>query len=110
MSIKNFCISVKAARNKLGWTQAEMARRARMTGIDVAYSTVQNIEQNRRTPNLQTAIALSVALGVSLDSLINNTLEESYDDRTIRRFKLLDSETKNQVSAIIHKLFKCQLP
>ena len=55
-------------RRGLGWSQAELAGRLR-----VSPSTVGMYEQGRREPSLAGVVELSRALGVSVDYLLTGT-------------------------------------
>ncbi|HID78718.1 MAG TPA: helix-turn-helix domain-containing protein [Planctomycetaceae bacterium] len=55
---------VREARVSRGWTQAALARRARVSRAEVAA-----IEGNRLVPSVATALALAEALGLSVEKL-----------------------------------------
>lgn len=55
---------VRALREQLSWTQAELAVVAGLAGI-----TVRQIETGKRSPSLTTASKLAAALGVTVDAL-----------------------------------------
>jgi transcriptional regulator with XRE-family HTH domain len=68
---------LKAAREKKGWSQRELARHAQMR-----YATISELENGkRRAMNTDTARRLARALGVSVDYLIG-TFEDNDDDET----------------------------
>ena len=52
-------------RRRQGWSQAELAKRLR-----ISPSTVGMYEQGRREPSLEGAVELSRAFGVSVDYLL----------------------------------------
>lgn len=57
--------AVRAERAKLEWSQEELAERA---GMHRAYVT--DLENGKRTPNFDTLLRLSHALGMKLSRLI----------------------------------------
>lgn len=57
---------VAVLREKKGWTQRELARRARFSA-----TTIQKIESGDRDPNIATLVAIAEALKVSEQSLID---------------------------------------
>ena len=52
-------------RSKLGWSQAELARR-----LNISPSAVGMYEQGRREPPVDILVSLSRVLGVSMDYLL----------------------------------------
>ncbi len=56
---------IAALRRKAGWSQAELARRLR-----VSASAVGMYEQGRREPGVDTLVALAQEFGVSVDYLL----------------------------------------
>ena len=52
-------------RSKLGWSQAELARR-----LNISPSAVGMYEQGRREPPVDILVSLSRSLGVSMDYLV----------------------------------------
>jgi transcriptional regulator with XRE-family HTH domain len=59
-------------RQKAGVSQSQLARAA---GIPMG--TLKNLEQDRRVPRLDTADALARALGITLDTLTAETMQNS---------------------------------
>lgn len=56
---------IASLRTRLGWSQAELARR-----LHISPSTVGMYEQGRREPSVEMLVALSRALDVSMDFLL----------------------------------------
>jgi transcriptional regulator with XRE-family HTH domain len=56
---------IAAVRSKLGWSQAELARR-----LNISPSTVGMYEQGRREPSIEMVVLLSEVLGVSTEFLV----------------------------------------
>lgn len=63
---------IRSERNKAGWTQTELARRA-----DITPSALSQIESGDRYPSTQVLTKLSSALSVSIDYLVG---ERNKDD------------------------------
>lgn len=61
----SFGKNLKSVREFLGMSQAELAKRAKMTP-----PAVSQFESESREPNLKSLINLSKALGVSIDRLV----------------------------------------
>ncbi len=57
---------IAALRSKLGWSQAELARR-----LNISPSTVGMYEQGRREPSIEMVMLLSEVLGVSIEFLVS---------------------------------------
>lgn len=56
---------IASLRGRLGWSQAELARR-----LNISPSAVGMYEQGRREPSVDMLVALSRTLGVSMDFLL----------------------------------------
>lgn len=56
---------IASLRARLGWSQAELARR-----LHISPSAVGMYEQGRREPSVEMLVALSRVLGVSMDFLL----------------------------------------
>lgn len=65
MDIKNFPARLYELRQAKGWLQQQLADAA-----GLSKGGVTQLEQGRRSPSLETAIAIARAMGVSLDSLV----------------------------------------
>ncbi len=57
---------IAALRSKFGWSQAELARR-----LKISPSTVGMYEQGRREPSIEMLVVLSDVLGVSIEFLVS---------------------------------------
>ena len=56
---------MRASRQALGWTQAELAER-----VEIAVEVCGRLERGRVLPRADTLVRLAAALGVSTDSLL----------------------------------------
>jgi len=66
-SIMAFGDRSREARESLGWTQLELARRSGLSP-----SVVSMVESGKRSPTLDTASKIARALGSSLDELVSD--------------------------------------
>lgn len=64
-SIEQISEVVRINRTEKGWSQLELATRA---GLD--RKTVNRIENGRFSPSVETLLAVSTALGVSVNALL----------------------------------------
>ena len=69
---------IAALRREAGWNQAELARRLR-----ISPSAVGMYEQGRREPPLDTLVALSRELGVTVDYLLTGQAPENTVEKLI---------------------------
>ena len=71
---KNICgVKVKKARKELGLSQAELAARLQVAGINIERDSVSRIEIGTRFVADFELSALSEILGVSLEYLLNTS-------------------------------------
>ena len=61
-----------AVRNHLGLSQTKMTR---LLGVDFAYHRISEYEIGRREPNLMVLLRYAQVAGVSVESLIDDTLD-----------------------------------
>ena len=69
---------IRSARELRGWTQEQLAVRA-----DVSRSTIQNLENGRRSPQRGSLGRIAAALGISVEAL-KRAGEEQVDAQEIR--------------------------
>ena len=62
--------NLKKLREEKGWTQAELAKRARISRIAIG-----NYERGARTPNIKIALKIAGALDVELDDLLEDAID-----------------------------------
>lgn len=67
--------NIKSFRNKKGLTQKELAKNIGVTDI-----TIQNYENNRREPKIETLDKIASILGVTIDDLVKGTEEKAFAD------------------------------
>ncbi|AZV59033.1 helix-turn-helix domain-containing protein [Clostridium sp. AWRP] len=87
-------------RNKIGLTQKNLASKVGVTSV-----TIQNYENNRREPNLETLNKLAEALGVYVNDLIGDQIRMSgknQDDRfkevCIQAVRCYGEESRKQLA------------
>lgn len=61
-------LNIKKYREKMGWSQAELSLKARLTPAAIC-----QIEKNERLPSLTSIIKISNAFNVKIDDLLNMT-------------------------------------
>ena len=67
---------IESLRRKMGWSQAELARR-----LHISASTVGMYEQGRRVPSIDILVAMSAEFGVPLDYLVTGKMCPLEDPR-----------------------------
>jgi transcriptional regulator with XRE-family HTH domain len=73
---ESFGQRLQRLRQEAGMSQARLAIAA-----TIPLGTLRNLEQDRRIPRLDTADALARALGVSLDTLANDSFQPTKKTR-----------------------------
>jgi DNA-binding XRE family transcriptional regulator len=68
--VKAFSIAVRENRERLQYSQEELAMHVGLTRV-----TIANIEANKYESTLHTAAKLSIFLGFSLDAVIRDSFE-----------------------------------
>ncbi len=86
-----FIRTVRAARNRRGWNQQQLAERLTELGVPTAQSTVARLEKGKRGVSLDDALALSVALDVSLMHMVAGAAVD-YDEIAFAPAVVLDTE------------------
>lgn len=83
---------IAALRVRLGWSQAELARR-----LHISPSAVGMYEQGRREPSLEVMVSLSQVFGVSLDFLLTG---KSICHRDIQAQTAISGSEDPKISAL----------
>ena len=65
--LDNFSKNMRKRRIELGLSQKELAKK-----VGVSFRTIQNYENKKTTPTSAVMEAISIALGMGLEKLINN--------------------------------------
>lgn len=71
-TVETFPARLVELREKMGWSQQELARRA-----GTSIFSVSKMERGERSPSFEMACRLADALGVTVDSLRKNTADVS---------------------------------
>lgn len=91
---------IKAARNKLGWQQSEVAFRANLTT-----SHMSHIETGQTKVALPTIVKIANALSVSIDELLCDSLEQVkpvYDKKIAEELEDCDAAELQAIYEITH--------
>ena len=80
---------IKQHRNRLGWSQEELAEKA-----FVSRQTISNWENDKSYPDIQSLLLLSTLFDVSLDQLVKGDVEimkQQSDSDDVRTFKRMST-------------------
>jgi transcriptional regulator with XRE-family HTH domain len=102
---------LKALRKERGWSQDELGRRAGIHGRHVG-----KYEIGRAMPNAETVVQLAKVLGVSIDYLLRDDLDEDAapagalrDQELLRKFaavEQMDEEDRRVIASLIDAYIK----
>jgi transcriptional regulator with XRE-family HTH domain len=102
---------LKTLRKERGWSQDELGRRASIHGRHVG-----KYEIGRAMPNAETVVHLAKVLGVSIDYLLRDDLDEDAtpagalrDHELLRKFaavEQMDEEDRRVISSLIDAYIK----
>lgn len=102
---------LKALRKEKGWSQDELGRRAGVHGRHVG-----KYEIGRAMPNAETVVHLAKVLGVSIDYLLRDDLDEDAapagtlrDHELLRKFaavEQMDEEDRHVIASLIDAYIK----
>ena len=67
-SLNNFSKNMRKRRIELGLSQKELAKK-----VGISFRTIQNYENKKTTPTSAVMEAISIALGMGLEKLINDS-------------------------------------
>ena len=87
---------LQQARHAAHVTQAELAR-----GIGLSRTSVANIENGRQPVYIHTVVALSKALGASIEKLLPPSTSLTLDLEDTQDLEKLDPETQNWVRRVL---------
>lgn len=73
-------IQIESLRRKMGWSQAELAKR-----LHISPSSVGMYEQGRREPSIDILAALAKEFGVTIDYLVTGHVCPATDSRIINQ-------------------------
>lgn len=95
-----FATRLRAARERAGLSQAELARRiAARLGTNLESTAITRIEQQTRAVRLEEAVHAADALGVPLMSLLAEDPAESLDTQISQQLSLLAEAEQSMESA-----------
>lgn len=96
---------VREERIKYNLTQEKLAE---SVGISASY--MELLERGERILSVETLVKLSVALGVSTDSLLEATLDSVEKDTFAVQFSLMMSELTNEQKQMVLDVIRAMLP
>lgn len=104
--LDNFSKNMRKRRIELGLSQKELAKK-----VGVSFRTIQNYENKKTTPTSAVMEAISIALGMGLEKLINNNessnkiqlaeILEKIENNSTYEFILEDLNISNKLFDII---------
>lgn len=86
-------------RKQKGWSQTELAKK-----IGASREAIGKYERNEAVPSVETAKKIADAFEVTLDYLVNEDGNLSFDKKTVKRLRdieLLDDKNKEHVLALL---------
>jgi transcriptional regulator with XRE-family HTH domain len=95
---------IEALRKKQSWSQSELADKT-----DVSRVMIGKYEREEAVPSIQAAKSIADALGVSLDYLVGEGVNASFDKKTVQRLQdiqSLDDDTQNMLFKIIDTIIR----
>lgn len=82
--------NLKAIRKRMKLTQQEMADR-----MDISRSYLSDLENTRRSTSINTVLYIAKRLDISVNELVNDTLELTEDEYNKKRFKFINNRINN---------------
>lgn len=87
--LDNFSKNMRKRRIELGLSQKELAKK-----VGISFRTIQNYENKKTTPTSAVMEAISIALGMGLEKLINNN-ESNIKVSLVKKLEKIDIEKIN---------------
>lgn len=95
----NIGSKISALRKEKGWSQGELAQK-----IDASREIIGKYERNENLPSIEMVAKMAKAFGVTVDFLIGEGENASYDKETVERIsdiQKMDADTKNVLFNVI---------
>jgi len=95
----NIGSKISALRKEKGWSQGELAQK-----IDASREIIGKYERNENLPSIEMVAKMAKAFGVTVDFLIGEGENASYDKETVERIsdiQKMDANTKNILFNVI---------
>lgn len=86
-------------RKQKGWSQIELAK-----NINASREIISRYERNESMPSIDMVIKLADVFNVTVDFLVGNTLQASFDKETVNRIndiQAMDDKTKEVLFNVI---------
>ena len=90
---------ITQSRNKLNWSQTDLADKSGVSRVMIG-----KYERNDAIPSIDAAKKIADALGVSLDYLVGEGQNASFDKKTVKRLQdiqQMDEDTKGVLFNVI---------
>ncbi|MGZ2417189.1 transcriptional regulator with XRE-family HTH domain [Staphylococcus caledonicus] len=82
--------NLKAIRKRMKLTQQEMADR-----MDISRAYLSDLENTRRSTSINTVLYIAKRLDISVNELVNDTLELTEDEYNKKKFKFINNRINN---------------
>lgn len=82
--------NLKAIRKRMKLTQQEMADR-----MDISRTYLNDLENTRRSTSINTVLYIAKRLDISVNELVNDSLELTEDEYNKKKFKFINNRMNN---------------
>lgn len=82
--------NLKAIRKRMKLTQQEMADR-----MDISRTYLNDLENTRRSTSINTVLYIAKRLDISVNELVNDSLELTEDEYNKKRLKFINNRINN---------------
>ncbi|MGX0147472.1 helix-turn-helix domain-containing protein [Staphylococcus hominis] len=82
--------NLKAIRKRMKLTQQEMADR-----MDISRTYLSDLENTRRSTSINTVLYIAKRLDISVNELVNDSLELTEDEYNKKKFKFINNRINN---------------
>ena len=88
---------ISLLRKEKGWSQGDLAEQ-----IEASREIIGKYERNENSPSLEMALKMAKAFDVSIDYLLGESANASYDKDTIRRLEEMEKLPDEERNRIFH--------
>lgn len=82
--------NLKAIRKRMKLTQQEMADK-----MDISRTYLSDLENTRRSTSINTVLYIAKRLDISVNELVNDSLELTEDEYNKKKFKFINNRINN---------------
>ncbi|MGZ9500119.1 helix-turn-helix domain-containing protein [Staphylococcus epidermidis] len=82
--------NLKAIRRRMKLTQQEMADR-----MDISRTYLSDLENTRRSTSINTVLYIAKRLDISVNELVNDSLELTEEEYNKKKFKFINNRINN---------------